>query len=69
MPVDLAAGYVGLSTSSLRGEVKAGLLKPVILTPRRIVYLKEDLDAYLDRKAGRSNTSAADAVNAWLTAK
>ncbi|MDR3534236.1 MAG: hypothetical protein P4L90_27185 [Rhodopila sp.] len=50
----LAAAYVGLSESSLRAEVKAGKVKPVWLTAGRQVYLREDLDAYLDRAAGRT---------------
>lgn len=51
---DLAAAYVGLSQSAVhalrtRGEFPA----PVSLTPGRIVFLRDDLDAWLDRKAGR----------------
>lgn len=49
-----AAEYVGLSVSTLR---KAGV-KPVQLTPGRVVYLREDLDSFLDRAAGR--TAPAD---------
>ena len=49
MPVALAAAYVGLSESALRAG-EAG--PPVRLTPNRVVWLREALDAYLDTAAG-----------------
>ena len=62
----IAAAYVGLSESGLRAEVRAGRLHaPVTLTPGRVVYLKEHLDAYLDRAAG--NPVAGDGLE-WLAA-
>lgn len=64
---DLAAGYVGLSVSTIRSERARGAFPaPVPLTPGRHVYLREDLDAYLDRKAGRG----APAIDGreWLEA-
>jgi hypothetical protein len=60
-----AADYIGLSASTLRAEVKAGRVKPVQLTAGRKVYLREDLDAYLDSKAGRAPPIADDA-DEWL---
>ncbi len=64
---DLAAGYVGLSASTIRAERARGAFPaPVLLTPGRQVYLREDLDAYLDRKAGRL-TPAADGRD-WMEA-
>lgn len=47
---DLAAAYVGISVNGLRAKVEAGEIQP----PRRhssgrIVYLRDSLDAYLDR--------------------
>jgi hypothetical protein len=52
----VAAEYIGLSVSSLRAEVGAG----------RKVYLREDLDSYLDAKARRA-PPAEPSVNPWLT--
>lgn len=62
MREDIAAEYVGLSPATLRSQVAA-----TRLTPGRIVYLKEDLDAYLDRKAGRSPTFSQDGRE-WMEA-
>ncbi len=52
---DWAAAYVGLSTSSFRTVARDEGISAVWLTARRKVYLREDLDAWLDRKAGRTN--------------
>lgn len=52
----LAADYVGLSFSTFRREWSEGRAPtPVHLTPGRQVWLREDLDQWLDRKAGRLN--------------
>jgi hypothetical protein len=48
-----AAAYVGLSPTSFRVVARDHGISAVWLTPRRKVYLREDLDAWLDRKAGR----------------
>jgi predicted DNA-binding transcriptional regulator AlpA len=67
LPVEEAARYIGLSVSTLRAEVIAGRApKPIRLTRRRLVWLREDLDAYLDRAAGRSPTSGGN--NPFLAA-
>ncbi|MBV8523647.1 MAG: helix-turn-helix domain-containing protein [Acetobacteraceae bacterium] len=51
---ELAAAYVGLSVTTIRAERAAGRFPaPIPLTRGRIVWLKEDLDRYLDEKAGR----------------
>lgn len=64
MREELAAEYVGLSVSSIRvARTRRDFPEPVTLTPGRIVYLREDLDAYLDRKAGRVAAAGAD----WST--
>ncbi len=64
---ELAAAYVGLSAGTIRAERARGAFPAaVLLTPGRIVYLREDLDAYLDRKAGRV-ASAADGRD-WMEA-
>jgi hypothetical protein len=53
MPIALAAAYVGLSETTIRAEAAAGRLgAPVRLTPGRLVHLREQLDAYLNRAAG-----------------
>jgi predicted DNA-binding transcriptional regulator AlpA len=55
MHLELAASYVGLSVGSIANERKAGRFpEPVSLTRGRIVWLREDLDAWLDRKAGKA---------------
>ena len=52
----LAADYVGLSFSTFRREwSESRAPAPVHLTPGRQVWLREDLDQWLDRKAGRLN--------------
>lgn len=63
---ELAAEYVGLAPSTFRREVGARRApRPVALTPGRQVWLREDLDAYLDRLAGRP--AASPHVNPWLS--
>lgn len=60
----LAAAYVGLSEASFRRFCNAGQApKPVPFPGRRVVWLREDLDAWLDSLAGR--TSALAEVNEW----
>ncbi|KAA5609133.1 hypothetical protein F1189_25850 [Rhodovastum atsumiense] len=62
---DLAAAYVGLSSSTFRREVGAGRAPASVrLTPGRQVWLREDLDAWLDRLAGRAPASAG--TNPWM---
>jgi prophage regulatory protein len=51
---ELAASYVGLSASSTRALRKAGdFPQPIQLTPGRVGWLREDLDAWVDKRAGR----------------
>lgn len=54
---ELAAAYVGLSPSTFRAQI-APLIPPVRLTKGRQVWLREDLDAWLDRQAGRGDRAA-----------
>lgn len=61
----LAAAYVGLSESTFRAQVIPEV-KPVALTKGRQVWLREDLDAWLDRKAGRGQPS--DSGSEWMAA-
>jgi predicted DNA-binding transcriptional regulator AlpA len=64
---DLAAAYVGLSVSTIRSERIAGRFPaPIAITVGRIVYLREDLDSYLDRKAGHVHASSDG--REWLEA-
>lgn len=59
----LAALYVGVSEAWWLTTVKAGNApEPVYLTARIPVWLREDLDAWLDQRAGRV---AASAPNPW----
>ncbi|HWX50528.1 MAG TPA: hypothetical protein VNZ61_20980 [Roseomonas sp.] len=59
----LAAAYVGLSVTTFRAAVQAARVEPVWLTRGRKVWLREDLDRWLDAKAGR--VAAAPEVNPW----
>ena len=46
---DLAASYVGISEALLRRESAAGRAPPAVkMAPGRIVWLREDLDRWLD---------------------
>lgn len=70
---ELAAAYVGLGASTFRAQVDAGEApKPVRLTARRQVWLRDDLDRWLDRKAGSAASgfvqSAAEAGAEWMEA-
>lgn len=52
----LAAAYVSLSVSQFRTEVKAGRAPgPGRITQGRKIWLKDDLDTYLDRIFGKGN--------------
>lgn len=64
MRVELAAAYCGISRSSLHALADAGdAPKPVKLTAGIAVWLREDLDAWLDRRAGRA--PASPQRNTW----
>ncbi len=61
LPEEQAAYYVGLSASTFRREVGAGHAPaPVRLTAGRQVWLRDQLDAWLDQKAGRVVASPPD---------
>ena len=62
MRVPDAAAYVGLSNTTFLREV-APRLKSVPLTCRTVAWLREDLDAWLDQRAGRA--AALAEVNPW----
>lgn len=61
--VDLAAAYVGLGETTFR-EIVAPEVPSVRLTEKRIVWLRDDLDRWLDRRAGRGATPGRD-PNPW----
>lgn len=64
--VDYAAAYVGLSRSTWESLVRHGTAPSAIrLTVGRRVWLREDLDGWLDKQAGRSNDNAEP--NDWLS--
>ena len=49
MRLSIAAAYIGLSESAFRSAVKAGHLpEPRRVTCRRDIWLKEELDKFLD---------------------
>lgn len=61
-----AAEYVGLSVSTIRGlRAQRDFPAPIQLTAGRVVWLREDLDAWLDRRAGRV---AGPPENEWMNA-
>jgi predicted DNA-binding transcriptional regulator AlpA len=55
MRLDLAAAYVGLSPTQFRIVVDVA---PVRLSQARVAWFREDLDAWLDMKAGRPPATA-----------
>ena len=60
----LAAAYVGVSEPAFRIHIAPGL-QSINPTPGTRAWLREDLDAYLDAKAGR--VAAFEEANPWLT--
>lgn len=61
-----AALYVGVSPSAWRELVRRGEApSPIYLSDRIPVWLREDLDRWLDRRAGRAATSPGLANNPW----
>lgn len=58
----LAAAYVGVSSASFVRHV-APALKAVQITPGVRAWLREDLDAFIDEKAGR--VAGSEEVNPW----
>jgi len=57
-----AAAYLDISEATFRRAVQPELT-PVPLSPAAVAYLREDLDAWLDAKAGRTRASADS--NPW----
>ena len=45
-----AAAYIGVGLRTLQMLTAAGKIPRVQLSPRRIGYLRRDLDAYIDRQ-------------------
>lgn len=64
MPIATAAQYVGISISSFRAIV-AQDVRPIYMSPRRPVWLREDLDAWINNKAGRTDTHVDPGVAEW----
>jgi predicted DNA-binding transcriptional regulator AlpA len=53
LSLDLAAGYVGISRATFQREVEAGNApKPIRITQGRNIWLREQLDRWLDSRAG-----------------
>ena len=62
MPEPLAAAYLGLSVSRFQACV-ASEVTPINITARLRIWVREDLDAWLDRRAGRMPGSPG--FNPW----
>ena len=62
-----AAEYCGsLSISTIRTLIaQRDFPAPVQLTKNRVAFLREDLDAWLDRRAGRAPVNAGDGSE-WM---
>lgn len=60
MRAPVAAAYLGMSEASFRRHVA---IEPVQLAPGITAWLREDLDLWLDARAGRVAGSAE--VNPW----
>jgi predicted DNA-binding transcriptional regulator AlpA len=68
LPEDLAAAYVGISVTNMRRLMQSPRTPfpgSVELSPQRVVWLREDLDRWLDAKAGR--VPASQGPDAWMT--
>ena len=67
--VEWAAAYVGLTPSSVREAMaRRDFPEPIRVWGKRIVWLREDLDAYLDRKAGRAPATEKEPGSEWMEA-
>lgn len=62
MRAEIAADYCGLSVSWLTEEARQGRFPAAVrISSHRVIWLKDDLDRWLDEKAGRPNADAGDA--------
>ncbi len=68
LPEEQAAYYIGLGITTFRAEEAKGQFRATWLTERRKVYLRDHLDAYLDRKAGSPAAAPVDDVPDWQKA-
>ena len=74
MKAEIAAAYLGISISLLHAGSRAGRYpKPFHISVGRVVWLKEELDALIDRTAGRPKSGAdasgdPDPAAEWDTA-
>jgi len=63
-----AAYYLSLSPSTFRSEVAVGRIPaPIRLTVGRQAWLRDDLDAYLDRLSGKTTVEKNDGSE-WMKA-
>ena len=66
MKVEIAAAYIGLSISTFLSLVAGGRAPwPTWITPGRKIWLREDLDLWLDRMRGDKETAKVE-PEAWL---
>ena len=61
MPAWMAAEYIGVSPGMLRTLEDGQQIAATWVSNGRKVYLREELDLFLDRKAGRIKHSASSA--------
>lgn len=59
LPIRAAADYMGISESLFRAIVRP-VITPVYMSPRRPVWLREDLDKYINERAGISTAATED---------
>lgn len=62
MRAPMASAYVGVSPAAFMQHI-APMLTSISPTPGTRAWLKEDLDAFLDAKAGR--VAASQEANPW----
>ncbi len=61
MPIDMAAYYVGgLSEGTAKKQFEEFSIHPVPISKGRLAYLKEDLDRFLEGKAGKAMNAVKD---------
>lgn len=63
MRADAASFYLGVSEQTFRDRVKAGVYPPGFLDGSMRLWLRDDLDAMVDRQAGVAWTAGAAPAN------
>ena len=66
LPIREAARYLGITETMFRSTVQPKI-KPVYMSPRRPVWLRDQLDAFINEKAGLSAASQSDELMDAIT--